>query len=230
MSSFVIACPNTSCAKPLNLPADAVGKPLACPHCAAGIAVKLGPDGTPLPPTLAATARRVPKPFLVPGFALLILGLGGTFGSSYIASDIYLNPGADRKYALLMLNYARDGEQAGKPADKNRGKQEVDPFDPFGAVAGGAGVAAAQEQAILARAESGSGWIGPTMLALAGVGLVMAGGGVAMLLGRWYWLAMAGCVACFLNLNPCFCGPGGVAGVWGLLILVKDDGRKHFGK
>ena len=55
MSSFVIACPNAACGKPLNMPAAAVGQPLSCPHCGTGIAVTLGPDGRPNTPVAVKT-------------------------------------------------------------------------------------------------------------------------------------------------------------------------------
>lgn len=228
MSSFVITCPNPACAKPLNLPAAAVGRPLSCPHCRTGIGVALGPDGTPTAPTVVPT-RRVPAMFLVPAFALIILGAGSLFGHGYIAGDIFTRPDASREYARLMLNYARDAEQSGKPADAVRGKQEADPFDPFGAALGGAGVASVREESDEARARA-AWWVGPACLALALLGLVMAAGGVAMVLGRWYWLAAAGCVAAFLSINPCCCVPGAVAGLWGGLMLARDDGRRHFGR
>jgi hypothetical protein len=53
-------------------------------------------------------------------------------------------------------------------------------------------------------------------------------GGVAILRGRWYPLAVAGCVAAILNVNHLCCLPGAVAGVWGLMALVRDDVRAHF--
>ena len=108
MSSFVIACPNPVCGRPLNLPAEAVGKPLSCPHCGIGISIALGPDGQPRPPTAIPTSRRVPKLFMVPGFALVILGLGGVFGNGYIAVDVFTRPGAAAEYARKMVDYARD--------------------------------------------------------------------------------------------------------------------------
>lgn len=230
MSSFVIACPNAACGKPLNLPAAVVGQPLSCPHCKAGIAVTLGPDGQPTTPVEVKTGR-VPKLFLAPAFALIILGAGSAFGHGYIAGDIFTRPGADREYARLVLNYARDAEGAGKPADAAKGKQPTDdPFDPFGAALGGAGVASIREESDAKRAEEGAWWIGPATLAFAGLGLLMVGGGVAMVLGRWYWLAVVGCVAGFLSVNPCCCVPGAVAGLWGGLMLARDEGRRHFAR
>jgi hypothetical protein len=53
---------------------------------------------------------------------------------------------------------------------------------------------------------------------------------VAMVLGRGYWLAMAGCVAAALCVNPCCCVPGFVAGLWGFLMLVRDEGQRYFAR
>lgn len=229
MSTFVIACPNAACGKPLNLPAAAVGQPLSCPHCHTGIAVTLGPDGQPTTPVAVKTGR-VPKMFLAPAFALIILGAGSAFAHGYIAGDVFARPGADREYARTILNYARDAEGAGKPADAAKGKQPPtdDPFDPFGAALGGVGVASVREESDQARAEASRWWIGPVSLTFAGLGVLMAAGGVAMVLGRWYWLAVAGCVAAFLSVNPCCCVPGAVAGLWGGLMLARDEGRRYF--
>ena len=58
---------------------------------------------------------------------------------------------------------------------------------------------------------------------------LVAVGGVCILRGRYYPVAILGCLAALVNVNHLCCLPGGVAGVWGLLSLVRDEGRAHFG-
>lgn len=226
MSSFVITCPNDACRRPLNLPATAVGQPLSCPHCGVGIAVAFGPDGQPTPPTPLGPVRRVPAMFLVPGFALIILGLAGAFANGYIAGDAFARPGADGEHARRMIDYLSDAEAA-NPSSK---KDEDDPRGAFAAVFGQAMGVATQEQVDAARAESAAPWIGPFHAAFAAVSLLMAAGGFAILRGRWFWLAMAGSVAGIVNVSLCCCVPGLVAGLWGVLTISRDEGQRHFGR
>lgn len=228
MSSFVITCPNPTCAKPLNLPAAAVGQPLSCPHCGTGIRVALGPDGKPTPPE-AVKSGRVPKMFVVPGFALLILGAAGVFANGYVAASALFEPGGDVRFARLMVDYLRDADAMGNPTQQGKKKDE-DPREAFAAVLGPAAGVAAQQEIDAARAEAAAGWVGPFHAAFAVVSLVMAGGGLAILLGRWYWLAVVGSVAAVFNVGLCCCVPGLVAGLWGFLTVVRDEGRRHFAR
>lgn len=230
MSSFVITCPNPTCGRPLNLPAAAIGQPISCPHCGIGIGIALGPDGQPTQPTAIPTSRRVPRLFLVPGFALAILGAAGVFANGYVAAAALTDPEAGRTYARTMLSYTKGGEEAAKPANQVRGKEETDPREAFAAVFGQAARVAVEEETDRERAEGVSGWVGPVAAGFTLVSLLMAAGGVAMLSGRWYWLALAGCVAAAVNVNLCCCVPGVVAGLWGFLSLSRDEGRRHFGR
>lgn len=226
MSSFVITCPNPVCGKPLNLPAAVIGQSLNCPHCGTGIAVTLGPDGKPTAPAATRTGR-VPNSLLVPGFALLILGAAGVFSNSYIASAALFEEGGNVRVARLMVDYLRDADAMGNPAGQGKKKDE-DPREAFAAVLGPATGVAAQEEIDRGRAEAAAGWVGPFHVAFAVVSLVMAAGGLAILLGRWYWLAMLGSVLAIFNVSLCCCVPGLVAGLWGFLMLARDSGRRHF--
>ncbi|MFY7952959.1 MAG: hypothetical protein ACOVT5_10655 [Armatimonadaceae bacterium] len=228
MSSFVITCPNPLCGKPLNLPAAVLGQPLRCPHCETGIGVARGPDGKPTTPVAVKTGR-VPKMFLVPGFALLILGAGGLFANGYIACQAVFEPGGSVKFSRLMLDYLRNADEAGTPAQQAKGKPD-DPREAFAAVMGTAVGAAEKEEIDRLRAEERAKWVGPVFVLSTLASLLTAGGGLAILLGRWYWLAMVGSVAAILNGGLCCCVPGLVAGLWGVLMLVRDDGRRHFAR
>jgi hypothetical protein len=40
---------------------------------------------------------------------------------------------------------------------------------------------------------------------------------------------MLGCFAAALNVNELgCCFPGALAGIWGILMLVRDEGRRYF--
>jgi hypothetical protein len=153
MADFVIPCPNPTCRKPLNLPAAAIGRPLSCPHCKTPIGVTLNPDGTPTEPVVLPTSKRTPGMFLLPGFALLILGGAGVFMNGYIAWDAATQPGKDLVHSQRLVNDLRlsGSLKTGTPESKGTVGDAI-PFELFGAVAGPApGVAEqakkAEEQA-----------------------------------------------------------------------------------
>lgn len=62
----------------------------------------------------------------------------------------------------------------------------------------------------------------------AAVSAVVLVGGLCVLFGRFYPLALLGCVAAILNLNHMCFAPGLVVGIWGLLMLARDDVRPYF--
>ena len=238
MADFVITCPNPTCRKPLNLPAAAVGRPLSCPHCKTPIGVTLGPDGAPTEPVALPTSKRVPGMFLLPGFALLILGGASAFMNGYIAWDAATQQGKDLVHSQRLVNDLRSFGSLKTATPESKGTVgDGIPFDLFAAVAGP--TAGAAEQATRAAEQKQAdealavAWA-PRIVSLhsffLAVSLVSAAGGVAILRGKWYWLALAGCVAGMLNLNSACCVPAGIAGLWGILVLVRDDGRKFFGR
>lgn len=229
MADTVITCPNPSCGKPLNLPESAVGRPLSCPHCKTPISITRNPDGTLTEPVVLPSSKRVPGMFLLPGFALLILGGAGVFINGYVAWDAATRPAAPLEHGRRLVNDLRSLEGLTAPAEESKGKSDdPTPQDLFAAVAGQAARHAEQVRSDEALA---AGWA-PRVAALhavfCGVSLVAAAGGLAILRGRWYWLALTGCVAAMLNLNSGCCVPGTIAGLWGILVLVRDDGRKYF--
>ncbi|HXD85564.1 MAG TPA: hypothetical protein VN641_03665 [Urbifossiella sp.] len=52
--------------------------------------------------------------------------------------------------------------------------------------------------------------------------------GLGMLLRRWLWLARIGSVLSFLNVGNCCCVPGGICGLWALILLLGPDARDRF--
>jgi hypothetical protein len=168
--------------------------------------------------------------FLVPGFAMLILGLAGAFVNGYIAADAISRPEAALEHGRRLVNDLRSFEGLTGPARESKGKtDDPTPQDLFAAVAGQAARWSDQVQRDEALAVGWAPYIRNMHLVFAGVSLVAGLGGLAILRGRWYGLAILGCLASIMNLNHGCCLPGAVAGIWGILMLVRDEGRKHFG-
>ncbi len=230
MSSFLITCPHPSCRQPLNLPTDAIGKSLSCPHCGTRIGLAMNPDGTPGEPRVVGSVRWVPRMFLVPGFALLILGVAGTLVNGYVFADAYGRPDVQLNHGRRMVNNLRSFEALTAPAGEARKSKDVTPQDLFAAIAGQAARVAEQERGDAALAEAWSKNVVNIYGLSAAVSVVTALGGFAILRGRWYWLALLGCAAAAVNLNEGCCIPGAIAGLWGFLMLVRDDGRRYFGR
>ena len=229
MSEFVITCPTPACGKPLKLPAAAVGKPLACPHCRTPLRVTLGADGTPSRVTAPGGLMRVPRLLLVPGFALLILGVAGGFVNGYIAVDCFANPGAEVVHAN---RYVREFHNLDKQMNFNRPRKkddEASDHELFMAAAGGGAGATVLIAVEDAMTEAWATRMKSVHTASTVTSLLAALSGWCILRGRGYWVALFGCVAAMTTVGQACCIPGTIAGLWGILALVRDDGRAHFG-
>lgn len=218
----VIACPG--CRAQLHVPADAGGKPAHCPHCRA--AFRLTPDGNPAP---IPAGLRLPRLLVVPAFGLLMLGVAGTLVNGYLSVLFTFVPGADREFARGRVREVRSAQilsDAGKP-------HRWVPM-PYAAVAGvAAGSLASEAEQDRLDEELARTWA-PGMKPLhwisTAVSAVVLLGGFAILRGRWYALALLGSVAAIVNVNHLCCLPGAVAGVWGVMTLVRDEARAYFGR
>jgi hypothetical protein len=229
MSEFVITCPTPACGKPLKLPAGAVGKPLSCPHCRTPIRVTLGPDGTPASVTSPARLMRVPRMLMIPGFALLILGVAGAFVNGYIAADCYWNPGAEVEHAA---RFVREFNNLDKQLNFNKPRKkddEASDHEAFMAAAGGGAGATVLIAVDTARTEAWATRMKPVHTASTVTSLLAAVAGWCILRGRWYYFSLLGCVAAMTTVGQACCIPGTLAGLWGILVLARDDGRTHFG-
>lgn len=245
MPELPITCPNSACAQPLKLPTEALGKPLSCPYCRAELNVTLTGSGeVESVEMLRKGGMRVPRHLLVPGFVLLILGFAGFFVNGYLGVQCKLKDGFALEYARNRVQDLRNGEeltssrkkdddekdekakQAKKAKDE---KREATPEELFGALAGSAATSAMRADADERTALGWAPWIYPSRLVFIGISAISALGGLCMLLGRGYILAMLGCIAGILNINELgCCFIGAIAGVWGILVLVRDDGRRYF--
>ena len=229
MSEFVITCPTRSCGRPLKLPADAVAQPLSCPHCRTPIRVILGPDGTPASVTAPDRLLRVPRRLLVPGFGLLILGVAGAFVNGYVAVDCFANPGGAREHAA---RYVQEFNNLDKQLNFNKPRKkddEASDHELFMAAAGGGAGATVLIGVENAITEAWATRMKSVHTASALTSLFAAVSGWCILRGRWYRVALLGCVAAMTTVGQACCIPGTIAGLWGILALVRDDGRAHFG-
>jgi hypothetical protein len=173
---------------------------------------------------------RIPKGLFIPIYSHVILGLAGLIVGVFLILQFLTVPDADYRYAYGRVIEFRSGANA---------RQSIQPTDEAwehssAAAAVGAALAIhgapvledARDQA-LARAWQPAIW--PTTLISLALSTLTLLSGISMLLGRGYWLAFLGCVAAIIHVNYLCCLPGVVSGVWGLLMLVRDDARQFYG-
>lgn len=229
MSEFVITCPTRSCGRPLKLPADAVGQPLSCPHCRTPIRVILGPDGTPASVTAPDRLLRVPRRLLVPGFGLLILGVAGAFVNGYVAVDCFANPGGAREHAARYVQEFNNLDKQMNFNRKRKADDDASEHEAFMAAAGGGAGATVLIAIDTAMTDAWATRMKSVHAASAIASLLAAVGGWCILRGRGYALGLLGSVAVMASVGQACCVPGIVVGLWGILVLARDDGRSHFG-
>jgi hypothetical protein len=244
MPELLITCPNLACSQPLKLPSEAVGQPLSCPHCRSALRVELTPEGTLASVTLAAAGWRVPRQFFVPGLALLMVGLTAILMNGYLAWQCRADAAFALEYARNRAHDLRNGEELNfnsneeKPDDDEKTKErkkrkreakEATSDELFGALAGSAAAYSVPANADERTAQLWAPWIYPSRFVGMALGAISAVGGYCMLRGRGYLVAFAGCIAAAVNVNElACCVPGAIAGFWGILMLVRDDGRRYF--
>jgi hypothetical protein len=221
-AEYQITCPG--CGRPLQVPAAAVGRPARCPHCRTAFRLPANPDGTPGTPEPVRRAPLIPRLLVVPGFGLLILGLAGTLVNGYLAARMALQPGFAQQFARGRVTEVRSAEAMSGAMSEPEGWSG----EPAAAVAGAAGAAGGEELADERLAAAWAPGMLPVHATSAAVSAVVLLGGAAILRGRWFPLAVLGCLAAILNVNHLCCIPGAVAGVWGLLVLARDEVRAHF--
>ena len=227
-ATFRIDCPG--CARPLNFPADALDKPVHCPHCPADFTVPANADGSAgLPRLKPRRGATVPRIVFGPALGLLLLGGTGLFVNGYLAYQFATDPGSDLRYAKILTRNVQAIEATSRPERTDDAWHQL----PFAALFGAATAlgsndvlegAKADELAIAWRA--GVVPVNTTSLILS---LLTTAGAMCAFTGRGYWLAILGCLAAAVNVNHLCCIPGACLGAWGVLSLARDEGRAHFG-
>lgn len=218
-----IVCPQ--CRQTLEIPPEAVGRSVSCTECRARFHIPRNDDGTPGEPALPAPGRKVlavPKQLFGPALALLLFGLAGTLVNGYLSLMFAFKPNSDLEFARMRVMQIRAAgvlaetkRNANVPEDQRDELPDTEaPLSP--------------EEEALAQA-----WM-PSMRPIHLIGTLTSAltllGGYCLLTGRSYGLAILGCFVSVVNVDPICCIPSGLAGLWGLLMLVRDESRPHFGR
>jgi len=209
----VIPCPG--CGASVGLPPDALGKPVNCPHCRVTFHVFRGQDGTPgvaaLGPPRSWLSAKLPAGLVVPVFALLMLGFAGMFVDGYLSYLFATRPNADYDYAYNRVIEARSIQSMGDgPQETGDDWEQIAP-----AAIGGSALALAAGEVLenAANARLARAWQ-PAVAAAShysfACSTLAALGGLCIVRGRFYWLAILGCVAAIANVNHLCCIPGGI--------------------
>jgi len=229
MPELLITCPNPACSQPLKLPSEAVSQPLSCPHCRSALRVALTPEGTLESATLAAAGWRVPRQYFVPGLALLMVGLTAILMNGYITWQCRTDENFALEYSRNRARDLRNGQDMNLLKDEKK-RKEATTDELFGALAGSGAAYTVYANADELTAQMWAPWIYPSRFVGMTLGAITAIGGYCMLRGRGYLFAFAGCIAAAVNVNElACCVPGAISGFWGILMLVRDDGRRYFG-
>lgn len=208
----VISCP--ACNHLLRVPLDLLGVQVQCPECRAMFRapVRDGAGGLTAAELISRPAgaaggpgsRRLDPMLLLPAFGLMFCGAAGVIVNALLAYQFLADPDGSRAYVRNQVTVLR---QYG--VGKDDPPAEQDRLDD-------------ERAASAARTLR---WVLPVFVGVSAVAFV---GGLSVAL-RWnYRVAQLGCVAALLNVPHFCCVPGGVAGVWGLLMLGSEEGRAHF--
>lgn len=206
----VIACP--ACRHLVRVPADWLGTPVQCPECQAKFTAPLR-DGDrlteaklltkPITPT-AAPSRRSDPLLALPAFGLILVGFASLIANGYLFVHFLTSGDGGRGWVknqmpvLRQMGVKPQADDADQEASADQVANQLAP--KFLWVWLAAGIVASLELAA----------------------------GVAMLRRKNYRLAQLGCALAGLNLPHLCCVPGAVFGLWGLLLLMSDEGREHF--
>jgi hypothetical protein len=208
----VITCP--ACKHLLRVPADWLGQTVQCPECKATFRAPVRdgdrqtePELIAGPPAAGAPARKPTDAALwLPAFGLMLVGFASTVANGWLSTH-YLRDRDDAKRDVL--NLIEQARKSGRLTDGPADPDERRKFD---------------EQ----RAGEYGAKIRVVVPVFAVVGVLEFAGGLAIVLRRGYRLAQVGCVVAVLNVPHGCCIPGAVFGVWGLLMLMSEEGRAHF--
>ncbi|MCZ2341734.1 MAG: hypothetical protein LC104_08045 [Bacteroidales bacterium] len=216
-----IMCPH--CQQTLAIPSEAVGRSVSCTECQGAFHIPRNADGSPGVPVRPTPGRKVlavPKQLFGPALALLLFGLAGTLVNGYLSLMFAFKPGSDLEFARMRVLQIR---AAGALAETKRNANV--PEDQQEKLLGPDAPLTPEEEAL---AEAWTPSMRPIHLIGTLTSIFTLIGGLCLLTGRSFSLAILGCLVSVVNVDPICCIPAGLAGLWGLLMLVRDDARAHF--
>jgi hypothetical protein len=207
MADDLIHCP--SCGFQLRLPAELYGSPVECPQCHVRFTapVPAAHPAGPRPPTASeydVVARPAydggPNPLTAPAVALLITSLLGAAGWAYFALGLIELKNNPAQLDQIVQDAINKNPQI-RPEDRAEVKRIFDQMIEVGP---------------------------PWSFGIGAVNLATALGAVFMLIRRGYVLALLGTVLALNPINVPCCLLQVPFGIWGLIALLSESGRRAF--
>lgn len=212
----VISCP--ACKHLVRVPADWLGQPVQCPECKATFTapVRAG-DVLTDPVLLTAPAGGAPAParakadvlLTLPAFGLMLVGVAALLANGVLFVKFVTSPDGGKDWLRTQMPVVKQMGALPADPDADKAKQERE-----------------EEEAVADLAPK----LRWAWLAAAAAGAVTFAGGLSIVRRTSYKLAQLGCVLAAVNLPHLCCVPGAAFGLWGLLMLMTDEGREHFQK
>ena len=208
----VISCP--ACNHLLRVPLDWLGTAVQCPECKAHFKAPAR-DGSggltaaelisrPEGAAVAGGRKKLDPMLLLPAFGLMVCGFAAVVVNGILSYKFATDPAGAREYLRGQIATLRQYGVGAEDPEADRERIDAQRADEIAATLR---------------------WALPVF---AVVGAVVLVGGLSMAL-RWnYRLAQLGCVAAMVNIPHLCCVPGGLAGLWGLIMLASQEGRDHF--
>lgn len=222
---MILACP--ACQWKLEIPAQTRdGQKGRCSGCGTGFYLKLDRSGNTSP----KLQRSLPPMLFGPALGLLILGICGMAVNGYLALLFLLKPGADFEYSRNQLVQLRT-IQAGSLGKKPELDDNPYAFITFGAITGPSAAlmdGPLQEVVETPLAKVWAARMLPLQATFTLVSAVVLLGGLLILRGQGYYFIFLCCFAAMLNFNHLCCIPGAIVGIWGIVMLARDDMRPYF--
>jgi uncharacterized protein YbaR (Trm112 family) len=209
----ILACP--ACRHLVRVPADWLGQSVQCPECQAKFQapvregdrltapVLLSPS-----PSVAPTPTRSRPDLLLtfPAFGLMLVGIAAVITNCAMFVRFVSSPDGGKGWFKDQMPEIRKMGFAQLEGPANQEEQDEQ---------------AATELATWLL------WVLPVAALAGGVSFA---GGLGIILRKGYRLAQVGCVLAALNIPNLCCVPGALFGLWGLLMLMSEEGREHFTK
>ena len=143
---------------------------------------------------------------MLPAFGLMLVGFAAALANGALFLQFAKNPDGGKEWLKGQLPGIR---QMGFAHPQEAGDAED------------------QEEKAAAELAPKLFWVWPVATIAGGITFAS---GLSMLQRKRYRLAQLGCVLAAVNLPHLCCVPGAIFGLWGLLLLMSEEGREHFAK